>query len=82
MPEILKFGKDNTDKSLGYIHFQPIRPIRSDKITIRLKGSITDKDAFGQIVEVAGGTTGEIDKKAKGKNSLRIVEVEFLEKLF
>lgn len=77
-----KIWEGDTDKSLGYIHLQPIRPIRSDKITIRLKGSITDKDAFGQIVEVAGGTTGEIDKKAKGKNSLRIVEVEFLEKLF
>jgi hypothetical protein len=31
---------------------------------------------------VAGGATGEIDKKAEGKNSLHIVEVEFLEKLF
>ena len=77
-----KIWEGDTDKSLGYIHLQPIRPIRSDKITIRLKGSITDKDAFGQIVEVAGGTTGEIDKKAEGKNSLHIVEVEFLEKLF
>ena len=53
-----------------------------DVVHIRNIYPITYKDAFGQIVEVAGGTTGEIDKKAKGKNSLRIVEVEFLEKLF
>lgn len=74
----------NTEKSLGYIHLQTDRPVRSDKITVRLKGSTTDKDAFGQIVEVAGGAANDMEKKAKagkGKHLLRIVEIEFLETL-
>lgn len=71
-----------TPKSLGYVHLNIDKPVRSDKITIRLKGSITDKDAFGQLVEVAGGAANEMDRKAsKGKHNLRIVEVEFLESI-
>ena len=72
----------NTEKSLGYIHLNIDKPVRSDKITVRLKGSTTDKDAFGQIVEVAGGAANDLEKKAKtgkGKHNLRIVEIEFLE---
>ena len=52
------------------------------KITIQLKGSTIDNDAFGEIIEVAGGAANEMEKKAqnnKGKNGLRIIEVEFLE---
>lgn len=45
----------NTEKSLGYIHLEIAEPVRTNEITVRLKGSTTDKDAFGQIVEVAGG---------------------------
>lgn len=74
----------NTEKSLGYIHLNIDKPVRSDKITVRLKGSTTDKDAFGQIVEVAGGAANDLEKKAKtgkGKHNLRIVEIEFLETL-
>ncbi len=72
----------NTEKSLGYVHLKTDKPVRSDKITVRLKGSTTDKDAFGQIVEVAGGTANDMEKKAKagrGKHKLRIIEIEFLE---
>ncbi len=74
----------NTDKSLGYLHF-PIKPTFTDEITFRLKGSATDKDEFGQIVEVAEPAAGELDLfKAKGgsqtNHELRIVEVEFLQK--
>ncbi len=75
----------NTEKSLGYVHL-PVKPVKTDKITIRLKGATQDSDAFGQIVEVAAPTAGELDLyKSKGgsktKNELRIIEIEFLEAL-
>lgn len=47
-------------------------------------GITTDKDAFGQIVEVAGGAANDMEKKAKegkGKHNLRIIEIEFLESI-
>ena len=68
-----------TEKSLGYVHLKIDRPIASTQITLRLKGGTIDHDAFGQIVEVAGGPANEMDRKHKGNNTLRIVEVEFLE---
>ena len=72
----------NTEKSLGYIHLETDKPVRSNQITIRLKGSTSDKDAFGQIVEVAGGAANEMEKKTgKGKHNLRIIEIEFLENI-
>lgn len=76
----------NTERSLGYVHLLIDKPVRSDKITIRLKGSTHDSDAFGQIVEVVEAQAGELDlfkaKDSKKKtNELRIVEVEFLETL-
>lgn len=72
-----------TDKSLGYIHIA-VKPVLSDEITIRLRGSSSEDDAFGQIVEVAEPAAGELDLfKAKNgdktNNELRIVEAEFKE---
>lgn len=72
----------DTDKSLGYIHLMVDKPVRSNQITIRLKGNTSDQDAFGQITEVAAKAASEMEleaKKSKSKNNLRIVEVEFLE---
>lgn len=72
----------NTDKSLGYVHLHVDKPVRSDEITIRMKGGTTDKDAFGQIIEVAGGAANDMEKRAKvdkGNYNLRIIEIEFLE---
>lgn len=74
-----------TDKSLGYVHLK-VKPIRANQITIRLKGSTTEEDAFGQIVEMAAPVANELDLyKAKDGdktgNELRIVEVDFLETL-
>jgi hypothetical protein len=75
----------NTERSLGYIHI-PVTPVLANNMTIRLKGSATESDAFGQIVEVAAPAAGELDLyKAKNgdktNNELRIVEVEFKENL-
>ena len=73
----------DTERSLGYIHLTPTQQVKTDEITIRLKGAGKDKDAFGGIVEVTEPAAGELDLfKAKNggdtKNELRIVEVEFI----
>lgn len=74
-----------TDKSLGYVHLK-VKPVPASEITIRLKGSSKEDDAFGQIVEVAAPVANELDLfKAKDgdktNHELRIVEVEFKESL-
>ena len=71
-----------TERSLGYIHLKPTQQVKTDEITIRLKGAGKDKDAFGGIVEVAEPTAGELDlfKTKNGgdtKHEIRIVEIEF-----
>ena len=75
-----------TVRSLGYVHLKPTKAVQTNEITIRLKGAGKDKDAFGGIVEVAEPAAGELALfKAKNggetKSELRIVEIEFLEKL-
>jgi hypothetical protein len=75
-----------TERSLGYVHLKPAKPVATNEITIRLKGAGKDKDAFGGIVEVAEPAAGELDLfKAKNggdtKSELRIVEAEFLERV-
>ena len=75
-----------TERSLGYIHLKPTQNVKTNEITIRLKGAGKDKDAFGGIVEVAEPAAGELDLfKAKNggetKSELRIVEIEFLENI-
>ena len=70
----------NTDKSLGYIHLNVEKPVRANTITIRLKGNISDKDAFGQIIEVEAIAANTMElEKSSSKHQLRIIEVEFLE---
>ena len=75
-----------TERSLGYIHLKPTKQVKTNEITIRLKGAGKDKDAFGGIVEVAEPAAGELDlfKTKNGgetKSELRIVEIEFLENI-
>ena len=69
-----------TERSLGYIHLKPSKRVKTNEITIRLKGAGKDKDAFGGITEVAQSAAGELDLfKAASKreqNELRIVEIE------
>lgn len=70
----------NTDKSLGYIHLDVEKPVRANTITIRLKGNTSDKDAFGQIIEVEAKAANQMElEKNSSKSLLRIIEVEFLE---
>ena len=72
-----------TERSLGYIHLTPTKRVKTNEITIRLKGAGKDKDAFGGITELAQPVAGELDlfKARDGgetKSELRIVEVEFI----
>jgi hypothetical protein len=72
-----------TERSLGYIHLTPTKRVKTNEITIRLKGAGRDKDAFGGIVEVAEPAAGELDlfkaqNGAETKSELRIVEIELL----
>ncbi len=76
----------DTERSLGYIHLKPTQQVKTNQITIRLKGIGKDKDAFGGIVEVAEPAAGELDlfkakNGSKTKSELRIVEIEFLERI-
>ena len=76
--------KGNTDKSLGYISLFIAQPVKAQKYTIRQTGTATDKDAFGQVTELAGGPATELDLyKTPGsenvKGELRIVEIDFLQ---
>ena len=76
-----------TERSLGYVHLKPTKRLKTNEITIRLKGASKDKDAFGGITEVAQPAAGELDlfksksnNKANVKSELRLVEIEFYEK--
>ena len=78
--------KGDTPKSLGYVELAIEHPVEAQTYTIRQVGSATDREAFGQITELAAPTAGELDlyKSADGdkvKGELRIVEVDFLHRL-
>ena len=50
----------NTEKSLGYVSLFIDKPIKAKTYTIRQTGSATDKDAFGQVTELAGGNASAL----------------------
>ncbi len=66
-----------TPKGLGYIHIQPEKTVKSDCITIRQIGAMTEKDAFS-MKELAGGPTSDLDIRPAKEYQLAIVEAEFL----
>ncbi len=74
-----------TEMTLGYVHL-PVKPTVASSVTIRLKGTATESDAFGQITELAAPVANELDLfKAKDgdkvRSELRIVEVDFLQNI-
>jgi hypothetical protein len=71
----------STEKSLGYVTI-PVKKAKAKTITVRLTGSSTEGDAFGQVVELTG--TKELDMYGvpdggQARGELRIVEAEFYE---
>lgn len=74
----------DTDLSLGYV-FLPLEPIKAKSITLSLRGAAIEGDGFGQITELAGGNAGNLDgfgeKSGTSANTLRIVEVNFVQRI-
>ncbi|MBO4664354.1 MAG: DUF4982 domain-containing protein [Bacteroidaceae bacterium] len=73
----------NTEKSLGYVSLFIKNPVRAKRYTIRQVGTASDKDAFGQVTELAGGPATELDLyKTPGsdrvKGELRIIECDLV----
>ena len=78
--------KGNTEKSLGYVSLFIKNPVKATRYTIRQVGTAKDKDAFGQVTELAGGPATELDLyktpgSEKVKGELRIVEIDFLKNI-
>ncbi len=72
-----------TPQSLGYVHLFPT-PIAADSVSVCLRGTARNEEAFGDIVELTAPVAGELDlykaeDGANTKQELRIVEIEFKE---
>lgn len=78
-----KVWEGYTYPSLGYVHINIGKPVKSDEIKIAMLGPTTDKRETGDTAELAGGNAGELDRiaQAKGKTILRIVEIDFLKNI-
>ena len=76
-----KLWEGLTYATLGYVHIPIAKPVATNQFTIRMLGPVQNSTAFGEIKELAGGNTGELDRirMADGEVKLRIVEVEFHE---
>ncbi|MEP7094714.1 MAG: DUF4982 domain-containing protein, partial [Flavobacterium sp.] len=75
--------KGNTTQSLGYITI-PLEPVLAENIKIELIGANTEKDGFSKIVEVEATKDLDLFKDQtalNAKGQLRIVEIEFYEKI-
>lgn len=72
-----------TYATLGYVHIDIPKVVKCSRITIKMLGPSQNSNKFGEVKELAGGATGELDRMitAKGKTELRIVEVDFLQKI-
>ena len=72
-----------TYATLGYVHIPIAKPIKNKEMTIKMLAPVQDSNAFGDTKELAGGNAGELDRliSKKGKVDLRIVEVEFLQRI-
>ena len=71
----------DTPNSLGYVHLR-LRPMKTSSVTIRLRGSIEEAEAFGQISELDAANNEPAEEQTTEKrHELRIVEAEFLHHL-
>ena len=72
-----------TYATLGYVHIPIANPVKNKELTIKMLGPAQDSNAFGDAKELAGGNAGELDRfiSKSGKVELRIVEVDFIEKV-
>lgn len=77
--EPVKIWEGWTPKGLGFVHLLiPADAPKSQRYTIKMVGTSTDKDAFGAIKEMDSRND---EKASKGGKSLKIIEIEFLRNL-
>jgi hypothetical protein len=65
----------NSPRSLGYVTFD-FPPTRGQSVKIELAGSASNRDAFGNIIEITGQPDPTSAANKGGKNVLGIVEAE------
>ena len=70
----------NSPRSLGYVTFTFSETI-GKSVKIQLKGEASNRDAFGNIIEIQGAPDPQSAANKGGKNVLGIVEVEIYGKL-
>ena len=78
-----KVWQGSTYPTLGYVHINIPRPLKSNKVTVKMLGPAIDSSKYGEIKELAGGKTNELDFAPSKKDDikLRIVEVDFLQSI-
>lgn len=74
----VKVWEGNTPKALSYIHIPLKNAPKAKTYTLRMRGSSSDRDAFGAVKEMDSRND---EKKARGGRSLKIIEIEFLKNL-
>ena len=68
-------------RSLGYAHIS-VKPVMTREITLKLKTASEEKDAFGQVVELADQRNAQAGVGGQQRNSeLNVIEIEFKENL-
>ena len=68
-------------RSLGYAHIQ-VKPVMTRDITLRLRTASEEKDAFGQVVELADQQNARAGVGGPQRNiELNVIEIEFKENL-
>ena len=69
-----------TDGSLGYVHLVIDQPEKADTYTIRMVGQTRKIDLSNQVGELAGGKTNQLEGGKTGKGTLKIIEIDLLER--
>lgn len=65
----------NSLRSLGYVTFS-FPPVQGKSVKIALTGNASNRDAFGNIIEITGTPDKQSSADKGGKNMLGIVEAE------
>ena len=69
----------STPRSLGYVTFS-FPPVTAESLRIELTGGASNRDAFGNIIEIPGTPDPQSSAgKGSAKNTLSIVEIEIYE---
>ena len=76
--ELVEVWRGRTPKSLGFVHLPLKNAPAARRFTIRMVGTSSTKDAFGEIKELDAAND---EKKVSGNRSLKITEIEFLRNL-